>query len=305
MTADTAADTSSNLTITNAAYRTISINGGNADKGVLINGAQGKTVTVDTVAVTSAAGDLITSKVTPSATVAGSSSALSSTTEISNQYFTVTPTASKNQNGWLSGTISNGTVKNFKIKDGSFSSASVSGNKVTVSVGTSGWFDTSDKVETTIPMLDLDDKDKDAIFSLEGDAYANGDYDSYKPFEVAVPSKGYLCLTAGYYPATVISLDSILGGSADTGVTAISSGYLRNGYKAYNVDGEEITGTMSDLSLSDTYYTTTNTGFGVVTAGKYVATTKYIKAGAYSVSVGNDSYTPTISKITTDGKKPV
>ena len=63
-----------------------------------------------------------TGSATPSATVAGSSSALTSPTAMNNQYFTVTPTASVGTAGWIS-SISNGTQLKYKVKDGSLASS--------------------------------------------------------------------------------------------------------------------------------------------------------------------------------------
>jgi len=93
------------------------------------NGSGKVSITLETKAA-SAAGDItptsgkVLSKVTvgsgsatPSATVTGSSSALSSTTAMNNQYFSVTPKASVGTAGWIS-SISDGSAINYKIKDG-------------------------------------------------------------------------------------------------------------------------------------------------------------------------------------------
>ena len=103
---------------------------------------------------------------------------------------------------------------------------------------------------------------------------------------------GYLYINHGYIPDTKISLSQLIP-DFDSDATA---GYIRSGYKAYSDAGEVITGTLADLSLSSTYYTTTNTGYGIVTGDRYNASTQYIKAGSASINVSatSSSITPTL-----------
>lgn len=67
----------------------------------------------------------------------------------------------------------------------------------------------------------------------------------------SVPSGGYLYLAAGYYGNTEISLDSILGGSADTAAT--TDAHILQGYAAYDVDGQLLTGTIATYDGSYTF----------------------------------------------------
>ena len=76
---------------------------------------------------------------TPSVTVEGSSSALTSPTAMDNQYFTITPKASVGTNGWIT-SISDGTQLKYKVKDGS---ASVTATNVPISTTLSGEVDSA------------------------------------------------------------------------------------------------------------------------------------------------------------------
>ena len=64
----------------------------------------------------------------------------------------------------------------------------------------------------------------------------------YASQDIAVPSQGYLIINAGYYPNTQISLDSILGGQADSAST--TSAHILQGFIAYDVNGKSLTGTI-------------------------------------------------------------
>lgn len=97
-------------------------------------------------------------------------------------------------------------------------------------------------------------------------------------------SEGWLLIGEGYYPATKLSLDTLIGGKSDS-ASLTNASYLLTGYSAYDDNGKKITGTMAKWSPSDTYYTSTNTGFGAVTGRAYVnSDTKYIKAGSVTSS---------------------
>lgn len=97
-------------------------------------------------------------------------------------------------------------------------------------------------------------------------------------------SEGWLLIGEGYYPATKLSLDTLIGGKSDS-ASLTNAAYLLTGYSAYDDNGKKITGTMAKWSPSDTYYTSTNTGFGAVTGRAYVnSDTKYIKAGSVTSS---------------------
>jgi hypothetical protein len=79
--------------------------------------------------------------VTPSATLVVSASALTSTTTIGGQYFTITPSASVGTSGWVS-SINDGTAKNYQVSNHTGSVASVSGTN-TFSYSTNSTWSTS------------------------------------------------------------------------------------------------------------------------------------------------------------------
>lgn len=76
---------------------------------------------------------------------------------------------------------------------------------------------------------------------------------------VVVPSQGYLKINAGYIGNTVIGLDQMLDGKADTAGTA--AGQILTGYVAYDVDGKKLTGTMVDNTNNFTTLTGSNNSF--------------------------------------------
>lgn len=125
-----------------------------------------------------------------------------------------------------------------------------------------------------------------------------------------VPANGYLYISAGYYPNTQISLGTLI--PDDTNLTNAGNANLLYGYEAYDTTGTKLVGTIKEFYLgtavpkqgetttddpkytllSSDYYTTTNTGYGVVTANTYASNTYYIKkatvsAGAASASINS------------------
>lgn len=61
---------------------------------------------------------------------------------------------------------------------------------------------------------------------------------------VTIPSKGALYIEGGYIGPTMITLDQMLDGKPDTAGTAAT--HILDGYVAYSVDGEKLTGTMAN-----------------------------------------------------------
>lgn len=108
---------------------------------------------------------------------------------------------------------------------------------------------------------------------------SSGSTDNSKTYVVnttTVPSGGYLYIGAGYYPNTQISLSQII---PDSDAPDASSGNILSGYEAYNTSGNRIVGTMPTISLSSTYFTNSNTGFGPISIG-YNPSGRYIIDGA-------------------------
>ena len=64
----------------------------------------------------------------------------------------------------------------------------------------------------------------------------------YTANTTSVPSGGWLKLTAGYYPATKISLASLVPDAS--AVTGLSANYILSGHSAYNNDGTLINGSI-------------------------------------------------------------
>lgn len=61
---------------------------------------------------------------------------------------------------------------------------------------------------------------------------------------VSIPSEGALYINEGYYPATMITLDQILDGKADT--AGVGTDDVISGAVVYDVDGKKLTGTMKN-----------------------------------------------------------
>lgn len=63
-----------------------------------------------------------------------------------------------------------------------------------------------------------------------------------------VPTSGYLKLDAGYMPATVISLATLVPNDADITNDVAGSNKIRTGTTVYDKDGNLVTGTMNDIT---------------------------------------------------------
>lgn len=115
-----------------------------------------------------------------------------------------------------------------------------------------------------------------------------------------VPSGGALVLPSGWYDNTYITLADLI---PDIASNDAANGNILKGYKAYDEQGNVLTGTIETRTPDTTYYTTANTGLGKIEGPGYIANTAYIKQGALnyaSMSVGN-AFKPTISVVSTDG----
>lgn len=123
---------------------------------------------------------------------------------------------------------------------------------------------------------------------------ANGGYT--KNTTATVPAQGYLYINAGYHPNTQISLATLI--PDDTNYTNAGTAQIRYGYEAYDTDGKKLIGLIRDgylgaavpkLSdgtnnpkynlISNSYYTTNNTGYGLIPGNTYVESDLYIIKG--------------------------
>lgn len=64
---------------------------------------------------------------------------------------------------------------------------------------------------------------------------------------VSIPSEGALYINEGYYPATMITLDQMLDGKADT--AGVGTDDVISGAVVYDVDGKKLTGTMKNATV--------------------------------------------------------
>lgn len=100
---------------------------------------------------------------------------------------------------------------------------------------------------------------------------------TYTELSTPILANGWLYINKGWIGNSKISLGTLIPDITNDAAAA----NILAGYKAYDEAGNVLTGTMGTLSLSDTYYTTTNTGYGVVTKKLYSgASDKYIIAGS-------------------------
>lgn len=126
-------------------------------------------------------------------------------------------------------------------------------------------------------------------------------HSEYTQNTTSVPSNGYLYIGAGYYPNTQISLASLI--PDDTNLANAGNAQIRKNYEAYSPSGSKLVGTIEDCTPSSTYYTDTNTGYGVIAGYSYINTaTKYIKAGSASTPATIIKVNPTLSTTFTSGK---
>lgn len=96
--------------------------------------------------------------------------------------------------------------------------------------------------------------------------------------DLPVPANGYLYLSEGWYPNTQISLAALI--PDDSTLPNAGSGHILKGYEAYDTNGNKLKGTIDSISWDSNYYTTTNTGYGVINSEKYTGSSiHYIKKG--------------------------
>lgn len=115
-----------------------------------------------------------------------------------------------------------------------------------------------------------------------------------------VPSGGALVLPSGWYTNTYITLADLI---PEIDSNDAANGNILKGYKAYDEQGNVLTGTIETRTPSTTYYTSDNTGLGKIEGPGYIASTTYIKRGALnyaSISAGS-AFKPTISVVSTQG----
>lgn len=123
----------------------------------------------------------------------------------------------------------------------------------------------------------------EASKSIPNGAITSGttNHSEYVQNTTVVPANGYLYIGAGYYPNTQISLASLI--PDDANLVNAGNAQIRKNYEAYSPSGAKLVGTIEDCTPSNTYYTDTNTGYGVIAGYSYINTaTKYIKAGSAS-----------------------
>lgn len=110
----------------------------------------------------------------------------------------------------------------------------------------------------------------------------------------AVSSGGYLKIDEGYYPATKISLGTLIGDDIASVTSTTASSSMLSGFRAYDKDGNVLVGNIAskaagDLSASGKTVT--------VPAGYYSSqVTKDVASGSYTLATtGTAKVTPTIA----------
>lgn len=151
--------------------------------------------------------------------------------------------------------------------------------------GTTYW-----SVKTSTPTV----TDSTGLATLQA---ANSGYTSATK---VVPSGGALVLPSGWYANTYITLADLI---PDIASNDAANGNILKGYKAYDEQGNVLTGTIETRTPDTTYYTTANTGLGKIEGPGYIASTTYIKQGAlnYASMSAGSAFKPTISVVSTDG----
>lgn len=110
----------------------------------------------------------------------------------------------------------------------------------------------------------------------------------------AISTGGYLKLDEGYYPATKISLGTLIGDDIDSVTSTTASSSMLSGFRAYDKDGNVLVGNIAskaagDLSASGKTVT--------VPAGYYPSqVTKDVASGSYTLSTsGTGKVTPVVA----------
>lgn len=135
-----------------------------------------------------------------------------------------------------------------------------------------------------------------------------------------VPAKGYLYISAGYYPNTQISLATLI--PDDSNFPNAGTGRIVSGFEAYDTNGAKLVGTIARLDRKDDkadnpenlnrhynykypdgtnkdYYTQDNNGLGNIGPG-HLADTWYIKKGAFTYSSSTAANAAVVT-VSTDG----
>lgn len=107
---------------------------------------------------------------------------------------------------------------------------------------------------------------------------------------VTIPSKGALYIEGGYIGPTMITLDQMLDGKPDTAGTAAT--HILDGYVAYSVDGEKLTGTMANNGALGGTIETQN--------GSYTIPAGYTEGGTVTASLPEMTL-PTAASTTSAG----
>lgn len=119
---------------------------------------------------------------------------------------------------------------------------------------------------------------------------------------VTIPSKGALYIEGGYIPATMITLDQMLDGKTDTAGTANT--HILDGYVAYSVDGEKLTGSMPNNGATGATITTQNGTYtipaGYTTGGTVTATLPTQTLPTAAVTTNSNTIQGTVSRSTSD-----
>lgn len=118
--------------------------------------------------------------------------------------------------------------------------------------------------------------------TFANEATENTTYVDISDFAPILTSGGYLYINKGYVDNLTISLAQLVPNDANVNAT----NQILNGYSAYDKDGNLLVGSIKDTTVSSTYYTTTNSGYGELTGGTYLRNTQYIKAGTASAITG-------------------
>lgn len=204
--------------------------------------------------------------VTPSYSNSGLSTYFN-TGSSSNYNVSITPQYSANQKGFLNSTSGNGTAGYWSIKTTSISQGTSLITDGALTRGTASW-NTGWITQGSIPA---------ATFANTATGSADNYLDISNTTGAPVLISGdYLYINKGYTDNLKISLAKLVPDFNTTDYPKIAAAaHMRQGYVAYNQDGEIITGTIQDLAGGNKYATTSDQTISC--NGKYMTSDIVIK----------------------------
>lgn len=140
---------------------------------------------------------------------------------------------------------------------------------------------------------------------------SNKSFENYTEVSNLSLSGGYLYINSGYIADTRIKLGDLIPDFEDNDATGA---FILKNYKAYDEEGNVLTGGIETYAINNNFYTTSAAN-GVAGSkigdntqtikGMYVPQEQYIKKGSATISLtsltNNDTYTPEISKVDVTG----